>query len=253
MMKFLRYSILVAVLCPFGSMHAQSDGPMNLPKYDQVPLHFGMALGLNSMDFTIHNSGPFLTARIDSIYSISNKPRTGFNINIVSNLNLHKYFAVRFLPGLNFGQRDLTYWVRKDSSYYAHTMKLESTYLDFPILIKYSGKRLTNFRPYLLAGTSFKIDLAAQKKIKEEERPKIRLSRMSWYYEVGFGTDFFLEYFKFALELKYVVGINNVLVPDPTQYSSAIERMNSKMIILSFLFEGSDIRVLRFGKRTSGG
>ena len=217
-----------------------------------MPLHFGMSLGINKMDFTIHNSGKFLTNSIDSIYSIENKPQIGLNINIVSNYNISKTFALRFLPGLNFGQRDMYYWVRKDSTYFTHIMKLESTYLDLPLLFEYKGRRLTNFRPYLIGGGSFKIDLAAQKKVREEDKPKIKLARTSFFYEVGFGTDFFLEYFKFALEMKYVVGINNVLVPDPTQYSRAIERMNSKMIMLSITFEGSDIRVFKIFNRRSG-
>jgi len=249
-----KYLIIILILFISIGLKAQSTRPLNLPKYDQMPLHFGMSLGLNQMDFTIHNSGRFLTPAIDSIYSIENTPLVGININIVSNFNFHNYYAVRFLPGLNFGQRNLTYWIIDTTKkvYYSHIMKIESTYLDLPLLFEYKGKRLTNFRPYLVGGASFKIDLAAQKKIKEEDKPKIRLSRTSFYYEVGFGTDFFLEYFKFALELKYVVGINNVLVFDNTQFSEAIERMNSKMLMFSITFEGSDIRIFKFGKRRSG-
>lgn len=244
-------NIILILLFVLPHAEAQISKPLNLPKYDQIPLHFGMALGLNTMDFTIHNSALFLTSAIDSIYSIENVPRFGFNINTVSNFNFYKNCALRFLPGLNFGQRDMYYWVRRDSVFFQHVMKIESTYLDFPLLFMYKGKRINNFRPYLIGGGSFKLDLASQRKVWEEEKPKITLTRTSWYYEVGFGTDFFLEYFKFGLELKYVVGVNNVLRPDPTQYSRAIERMNSKMIMLSFLFEGSDIRSFRFGKKGS--
>lgn len=252
MRKYSKFIILI--LCLFsGGIYGQTIRPLNLPKYDIMPLHFGMSLGINQMDFTIHNSGKFLTSAIDSVYSIENKPNVGLNINIVSNYNFYKSFSLRFLPGLNFGQRDLHYWIKKDSvTYIDHVMKIESTYLDLPLLFQYKGKRMTNFRPYLIGGMSFKVDLAAQKKIKEEDKPKIKLSRTSYYYEVGFGTDFFLEYFKFALEIKYVVGINNVLVPDPTQYSKAIDRMNSKMIMVSMTFEGSDIRVFKFLNRRSG-
>jgi len=226
----------------------ENTAPTNLPKYDVIPLHFGMSLGFNYMDFTIHNSSAFWV--LDSIYSVENIPQAGLNINIVSNYNIpFSSFSLRFLPGLNLGQRNLEYWVKKDTTYYSHTMKIESTFLDFPFLVEYKGDRINNFRPYLIAGGSFKVDLASQKRIRDEERPKIRLSRLSYYYELGFGTDFFLEYFKFALELKYVVGLNNVIVPDNTQYTKAIERMNSKMLMLSFTFEGSDIRIFKFGKR----
>jgi len=249
-MKKVIYIFLVLGLWVFvQNANSQIVKPHNLPKYDVMPLHFGMSLGFNYMDFTIRNSGMFLTSAIDSIYSIENIPRPGFNINIVSTYQFHPLYAVRFLPGLNLGQRDLMYWVKSDSTYYKHTMMLESTYLDFPFLFQYKADRLNNFRPYLIAGGSFKIDLASQKTIKPEERPKIRLKRLSWYYEVGAGTDFFLQYFKFALELKYVVGVNNVLKPDDTQYTKSIHRMNSKMIILSMTFEGSDLRYFKFLRR----
>ncbi len=171
------------------------------------------------------------------------------NINIVSNWNFHPSLSLRFLPGLNLGQRTLEYWVRDDSVFYSHVMKIESTFLDFPVLIQYKGARINNFRPYLIAGGNVKVDLASQKRIRDEEWPKIRLKRMSYYYEIGFGTDFFLEYFKFALELKYVVGLNNVIVPDNTQYTRAIERLNSKMLMLSFTFEGSDIKFFKLFKK----
>jgi len=227
---------------------SQEMKPLNLPKYDHIPLHFGMALGFNTMDFTIKNSGYLFSGAADSVYSVENIPRPGFNINIVSTWQFKPLFSLRFLPGLNFGQRDLVYWVLKDSTYFQHTMMLESTYLDFPLLFQYKAIRLNNFRPYLIGGMSFKIDLAAQRRIKQEERPKIRLKPFSYYYEVGFGTDFMLEYFKFAIELKYVVGINNVMVRDNSQYTKIIDKMNSKMIILSFTFEGSDLRSFKMFK-----
>jgi len=225
--------------------NAQKQGlPVNLPVYDEQIIHFGMALGYNQMDFTIHNSGTFYT--LDSIYTVENQPQPGFNINIVANLNIHRYFSIRVLPGLNFGQRNMEYIAhsRVDSSFFKKVMMIESTFLDFPFLIKYKAKRLGNFRPYLIGGGAFKWDLAAQKTIAFEEKPKIRLKPMDIYYAVGFGTDFFLQYFKFALEIKFEVGTRDVLVHDNMQYTMAIDRMNSKIIHVTCLFEGSDIRAL---------
>lgn len=245
-----RIILLVALVLGLAghSLRGQEMKPLNLPKYDQIPLHFGMALGFNTMDFTIRNSSFLFSGAADSVYSVENIPRPGFNINIVSTWQFRPLMAVRFLPGLNFGQRDLVYWVMKDSTYYQHTMMLESTYLDFPVLLQFKAMRLNNFRPYLIGGGSFKIDLAAQRRIKPQERPKIRLKPFSTYYEVGFGTDFLLQYFKFAIELKYAVGINNIIVPDDSQYTRIIDRMNSKMIMLSFTFEGSDLRSFKMFK-----
>ncbi len=235
----LKTPISIILILNSFFLFAQKEIPKNLPKYDQQKMHFGMALGMNTMDFTIHNSPKFFS--LDSIYSIENRRNVGFNINIVINYNIVPKLSIRCLPGLNFGQRNMEYEVLSyDTIFTKVDMMLESTFLDVPVLFKYKSDRLNNFRGYIIGGGAFRFDMAARKFIKPDEQPKIRLRKADWYYTVGFGTDFFLEYFKFAIEIKYTVGIRNVLIPDASQYTTAIERMNSKMMIISFLFEGSD-------------
>ncbi|OGU15749.1 MAG: hypothetical protein A2X63_03510 [Ignavibacteria bacterium GWA2_35_8] len=187
------------------------------------------------MDFTINNSGDFFT--LDSVYAVENQSMMGFNLGIISDLRLNQHWTLRFLPGLIFGQRNMEYLVVKDDKLITKIMKIESTFLDFPLVFKYRAQRINDYRPYLLAGGSYKFDLAAQKEIKEEEKPKIRLKRSDFYYEIGFGIDYYLPYFKLSTELKFSVGILNMIKPDNTQFTGAIEKMNSKMIILSFHFE----------------
>ncbi len=99
--------------------------------------------------------------------------------------------------------------------------------------------RINNYRPYLIVGINPKIDLAAQKKIKEEEMPKIRLNNLDVAWEVGTGIDFYLPYFKFSTELKYSAGLRNMVVPDGTQFTSSIKKMNSNIWTISLHFEGS--------------
>lgn len=213
---------------------------------DNQVAHFGYSLGLNTMSFTIKPAGNFFL--LDTVYAIENTDFVGFNINMISNLRLTDHLDLRFLPGLNFGQRNLEYKVFEpsDSSYFKHTMKIESTFLDFPLVFKYRADRINNFRPYLVGGGSYKIDLASQKKISPEERPKIRLNRMDLYYEVGVGMDFFLEYFMFAIEVKGAFGILNMMKYDNTQFSNAVGKMNSKMLMISFHFEGGKIDKIRW-------
>ena len=138
---------------------------------------------------------------------------------------------------MNFGQRDLVYLLLEDNIFREHVMKIESIFLDFPLVFKYKAERLNNFRPYLVGGGSIRYDMASQKKVKEAEKPKIRLLPFDAYYEVGFGIDYYLQYFKFSYELKFAVGVFNVVNYDQTTYTQALQRLNSKMIILSFHFE----------------
>ena len=214
---------------------AQKPKIWNKPKYDNYWYHFGISLGINTMDFTIHNSGSFFD--LDTVYSIENNRRPGFNINIVTNLRMNENWDLRFVPGLCFGQRDLDYIQLIDTTLSHHVMQIESTFLQFPFLLKYRAKRLNNYRPYLIVGINYSYDLAAQKKIKEKEKPKIRLNRSDIYLEMGFGIDYYLTYFKFSTELRFSLGVNDMVKRDKTEYTRAIEKMNSKIVSLIFYFE----------------
>lgn len=222
---------------------AQRTTPQNLPNYDRKKLHFGFTVGLNTMDFAIQKADDFFNNSVNNnIYAIENQGKLGFHIGPVSSLRLGEYFDLRLLINLSFGQRDLTYWVVQDTTaaniqLTPHTMKIASTFIEFPLLLKYKALRVNNYSPYLIAGINPKIDLAARKKIKEEEMPKIRLTNRDIYYEMGIGIDFYLLYFKLSTELKYSVGMADVLVRDNTEYTSTIKKMNSRIFMISLHFE----------------
>jgi hypothetical protein len=237
-LKFIILSLLI-----FFSVFAQEKRLQNLPEYEHKLLHFGFTVGTNFMNFGITKDGLFLNEKkTNQIYSIEYESIPGFQLGPISNLHMGEYFDLRLLINLSFGQRNLKYLLVEDTTLQnpvltTHTMKLSSTYLEFPLLLKYKAVRLNNFRPYLIAGINPKIDLAAQKEIKEEEMPKIRLSRYDLAWEIGFGIDLYLPYFKFSPEIKYSRGINNMIVRDNTQFTSCIKMMNSNIWMVSFHFE----------------
>lgn len=225
-------------------LRAQIEKPQNTPVYDRDPLHFGFTLGISTMDFGIRMADDFYS-NIDTILAVNNKRQPGFNIAMVTNLRLGEYWDLRFLPGLVFGQRDLIYdrdssLVRsnlEESNRPQHIMKIESTFLQFPLQIKYKAERVNNYRPYLIAGVNYCFDLEAQKRIKDDEQPKIRLERHDVYYEFGFGIDYYFPFFKLSSELKFSVGLLDVLKRDDREYTMVIDRLNSKMVTLQFHFE----------------
>jgi len=245
--NFIFYISVLSFLLPINLSLAQKPIPMNLPKLDQQVAHFGYSLGLNTMDFNIRPSANFLS-EFDTVMAVEVERFVGFNINIISNLRLAEHLDLRFLPGLVFGQRNLEYKFIKNNQFRRHTMMIESTFVDLPICLKYRAARINNWRPYVLAGSSVRIDLASQRKINPEERPKIRLKPFDTYYEVGVGLDFFLEYFMFGIELKSSWGIFNIVAYDKTQYSQYYKRLNSHMVILGFHFEGGKIDKIKWWK-----
>lgn len=216
---------------------SQRQKPKNDSSYDEKPLHFGFSLGFNVMDFKITPSQSYLQA--DSLYPDVSVLNPGINIQVVTNLRPGKYFDIRFLPGVSFGQRNVRYF--KNEVPFNQRQRLESSFLEFPFLLKFKGDRLNNVRPYLIGGINYRYDLAGKKEYDDEKPIYLRLKRSDLYYEIGAGLDFYLPYFKLSVELKMSQGTRDVLVHEPApgypQYANAIERMQSQIWILAFHFE----------------
>jgi hypothetical protein len=230
-------SILILILFQ-DNLWAQKQKPKNQSWYDDKLLHFGFSLGFNAMDFDITPSEEYL--KVDSLYPEVARLNPGINIQIVTDLHPAKYIDIRFLPGVSFGQRNIRYY--KNQVLYNSQQRLESSFLEFPLLLKYKGDRLNNVRPYVITGLNFRYDLAAKKEIIPEEKPVyIRIKKPDLYYEMGAGLDFYLNYFKLSVELKMSNGIRNVIVNDAPagyeQYRHAIEKMKSQIWVLAFHFE----------------
>jgi len=217
--------------------YGQKQKPKNESWYDEKLLHFGFSLGFNTMDFKITPSQEYLMQ--DSLYPEVSILNPGINIQIVTDLKPARNLDIRFLPGVSFGQRVVRYY--KNTVLYNDDQKLESSFLEFPLLLKYKGSRLNNVRPYVIAGLNYRYDLAAKKEFDEEKPIYIRLKRPDLYYEVGTGLDFYLTYFKLSVELKMSNGFRDILVeetaPGHPEYNNAIERMKSQIWVLAFHFE----------------
>ncbi len=244
--------LLIAILSP--GAYAQRLKVRNLPAYDLAPYHFGFILGMNQMLFSIRTTPGFQNVTYSSLqtpdlYSdsakllgLEHKPAFGFTIGIVSNLRLAEHFDLRFVPSLSFGERDLEYSIitnfEGERDQILVNKKMQSTFVEFPLHIKYKGSRLNNVRPYWLAGAKYAIDLASDSKKKEENNNiYVALNRSDLYGELGAGFDFYTTFFKFGIELKMSYGLNDILKREGNIYTGAVDRLNSKLFLLSFTFE----------------
>jgi hypothetical protein len=244
--------ILLLLLLNVG-IDAQVERPRNLPAFDYKMLHWGFTVGLNSMDFAIDRnvSAPgYVHADV-----IGFQP-AGFQVNVVSDLRLSDFWNLRFLPGLNLGSRQFVYfdpanWEERlllpspseDPNPYA--MTLQSSFLDFPLLLKYRSVRVNNYRPYVIGGISYRLDMSARGargSFDGESDNQILLKKNDLYLEVGFGIDQYLKYFKYSTELKLAMGLRNMMVEDKfrdsqKQYVESISGLRSFLVMLNFHFE----------------
>jgi len=231
------YIILITLFLIPYTLSGQKAKPMNRSWYDEKMLHFGFSIGFNTMDFNITPSQDYLET--DSLYPEVTRLNPGINIQIVTDLHPSRYIDIRFLPGVSFGQRNVRYY--KEQVIYNQQQRVESSFMEFPLLIKYKGDRLNNVRPYVVGGLNYRYDLAGKKEFDEERPVYIRLKRSDLYFETGAGLDFYLPYFKLSVEIKMSNGLRNILVDDAApghlQFRNAIEKMRSQIWILAFHFE----------------
>lgn len=220
---------------------------MNLPKFYNQYIHFGFSLGYNQTDFRLHtvpNSKlphdvhdtilyPNDTLTLKSVTSHSDP---GFNLGIICDVRLQKYVRLRFLPNIAFASRSLVYTFTGTKELIV-TKKSESTFINLPVNVKLQSKRLRNFGAYVIGGGSYSIDLASGKKDAASDQV-VRLKSTDLYYEGGAGVDFYLPYFKLALELKMINGMKNILIKDNTFFTTPINKLNSRIILFSITFEG---------------
>jgi len=255
-----KIALLLAAVLLASTSFAQTPKVKNDPNHDDKPLHFGFSLGINTMDFRIKQSQTGVDSAIAADVA---HLQPGFHVHAISNLRLAEDFDLRFTPGISFGgEPQIDYREFRTTNFLIDSSDLpvivESNFLEFPLILKYKSKRLNNFRPYLMTGLNTRIDLAATKKTwgrSKKENNLVLVDPLDFYYELGLGMDFYLPNFKFAIEFKYSVGITDVLrtsitrrdengvittegpPPEDAIYTSVIDKMYSRMFMISFHFE----------------
>ncbi|MFL5763298.1 MAG: porin family protein [Bacteroidia bacterium] len=240
MKKIITYLLLSAAVFITASATAQDVNDRgNLPNYYKQRLHFGFTLGVNRSNFVIFPASHF--ERFDSLKAVESVPKFGFNLGIVSEFAVHKYVTVRFVPSLSFAERNLEYYFEGHDTI-VRKKNIESTFLNFPLDLKLRSKRVGNFGAYILAGGSYSLDLASKRKVVNEStdisEQIVKLKRDDFGYEAGAGAEFYLEYFKFAIEGKISMGTRDLLIKDNTIFSNSVSKLNSKVFLISITFEG---------------
>lgn len=231
-------SMLLLLTLPMAAQRNNRIVTENLPNFDLRRFHFGFLLSYNTSDLFIKMKTSSLT---DTLLVLDHQKQPGFNLGIVASLNINANTSLRFLPTLSFQERVLQYQFKRSDNRIVYFQKpIESTYLEFPVLMKFRSDRINNFAAYVVGGGKFCIDMASQKDVDNalDDDIVVKLKKYDYAAEAGGGFDFFLPYFKFGIELKASFGIPNIAIDDDTRFSRPIESIRSKAWILTFTFEG---------------
>jgi hypothetical protein len=223
-------------------VYSQIEKPQNYRKFDQRLLHFGFTLGVNTADFTPY---PVLDAYEQyGILSIDNKRQPGGQVGIVTSLKLgHPVVRLRFIPTLSFQERVLSYVyedpAKSPSLNKINEERVNSTNLDFPLMLQFRTTRFNNFTSYVLGGIQYSLDLQSQEDASQSfTDPFVKIRKEDWQGQVGGGVEFFMPYFKLGIELKFSHSFSNIMINDFTPVSRPIDKMYNRVWWFSLIFEG---------------
>lgn len=118
--------------------------------------------------------------------------------------------------------------------------EVKSTYIHFPLLVKFSATRTGNIKPYLLGGVSTALNLSSNESSPDDNsKGRFRMTKWTNFYEVGFGIDLYFEYFKFSPSIRGVFSFNDELIRDEdpnSPWTGDISSMKTRGIFINFAF-----------------
>jgi hypothetical protein len=206
-MKYILFFLIGFLLLVTSPMHAQfKEKPIiNLENEDKALLNWGYFLGFNQYDFKFEYKNDLDDVLVEK--------SIGFNVGLIGELRLNEFLDLRFEPGLFYTKRTLGYKGFADPNDALRDVK--STYINFPLLLKVSARRFGNWKPYIIGGASASLNLGSNEaSLDDNSSGTFRMTKTLYNWEIGFGIDFYTEYFKFSPSIRGVFALSNELVPD---------------------------------------
>jgi hypothetical protein len=236
--KYLSF-ILVFVVC--SNAFAQHQKLENYKNFDKEIMSFGVQMGFN---YTGFNFAPTLNAY--SAYgfrSIQAQALPGAQVGLLASLKLGTpILRLRLIPTFSFQERVIKYYSAPKVNLTSETYneeRVNSSNVDFPLLFQIRTLRQGNFTAFAITGIQFSLDLQSmQDKSQNYIDPFIKIKKKDWMAQFGGGVEFFNEYFKLGLELKYSQGLQNVLIQDLSPVSKPINSLYNNSWVFTVTFEG---------------
>ncbi|MGC1517117.1 MAG: porin family protein [Maribacter sp.] len=204
---------------------------LNKQNEDKKFLNWGYFLGFNQYDFKFEYK--------DNGQDILVSKSLGFNVGLIGEMRINEFLDVRFEPGLHYSSRLLGFpgFDEQRDAF----REVKSTYINFPVLLKASARRFGNWKPYVIAGGSRSLNLGSNEASPDDNSSgTFRMKKWVYNYELGFGIDFYLEYFKFTPSIRGVFALTDELVPDNnpnSPWTGNIASMKTRGLFINFTFE----------------
>lgn len=227
--------ILLGFIFAAGTLHAQSFrwARRNNPNYDDRKITYGFLIGLHTSAFQIEYSEKFVTEDFDTVHSVIPDWRAGFSLGFIVNYKISEFVDLRLTPEVAFYEHRLRYMFTNRTSV---EELVETTMVEFPVLLKYKSMRRGNVRMYMIGGLKPGIEASGKKEI-ENTTTSLEVKNFNLNLEAGLGFDLYFPLFKFSPEIRFSRGMVDVLDNTENKFGQPIRRVNTNTVTVYLLFQ----------------
>lgn len=226
---------LILMCCAFSSMaQYQKWAKRNNPNYDQRKITYGFLIALHSTAYQVKYSDKFATPAFDTVGSVQPQWSPGFVLGLIVNYRLADFFDLRLTPQVAFYEHRLQY--RYTDNTPTEEQVVETTVVEFPLLLKYKSERRGNIRMYMIGGIKPGFE-ASGKKDMDNTVAGLEVKNFSTNLDIGFGFDLYYPLFKFSPEIRFSRGLTNLLDNTTNRYGAPLKSVNTNTITVYFLFQ----------------
>lgn len=230
--------VLMSLIVLFGFQGFSQKKPINIQNFDADPIHYGFWLGYTHSSLLTTRKADYTFK--DSLFSTTPIRTGSFVVGPMMSLNFNQNVHLRTGLFLSFQDREMDYvfWIKDTTELFKK--KVNSVYTEIPLQLKLRTNRIENIAFYGIVGLKAGYDWSSNIKVEDKftYEDVLKIKRFNFAYQVGGGIDLFLQYFKFGIDLRLDIGINNILEQTNNYYSSPFEKLRTQMWQLSFTFEG---------------
>jgi hypothetical protein len=208
----------------------------NNQNMDKQTLSWGYYFGGNNLGYKIDYN--------DNKGDIEMINTVGFNVGLIADLRINDYINFRLEPGMVIASRNLqyprNYFTGVATTESDFIREIKSTYIYVPLLLRLSTKRVNNIKPYVTFGLATAFNLSSNENNPEDNSGgRFRTAESVQFYEIGFGIDFYLYWFKFTPSIRGIFALNNELIRDVdpnSPWTGNIDSMKTRGIFINLAF-----------------
>jgi hypothetical protein len=205
----------------------------NNPRYDERFITYGFVIGIHRAGYQVKYSDKFVTQNYDTVHAVMAPMSPGFSLGFLVNMRLYDVLDLRLMPKAGFYDMKLFYEYTDRTE---QNQLIETTQMEFPLLLKYKSLRRGNVRMYMVAGFTPAFELSGKNDV-ESNTANLSVRKTNITADVGVGCDFYFPLFKFSPEIRFSHGMANMLGDDPSVFRDPIKTLKTNTIGIYFIFQ----------------